>query len=100
MALQTQLVALSSQLTQLRLRTARFRPVALHLHSPDSHDWPKRASNAERNHPSRFLCEDGASAFADELRPHVHLAAITDHMKCGFASRVSRHVGNDEKCLE
>jgi hypothetical protein len=28
-----------ADLEPLRQRTARFRRVVLHLHSPDSHDW-------------------------------------------------------------
>src|SRR5262249_32495522 len=35
--------------------------------------------------------------FASELRPHLDVVAITDHMKCGFASRLSACVGKDEE---
>jgi energy-coupling factor transporter ATP-binding protein EcfA2 len=80
---------LASQLNSLRKRTARFRRVALHVHSPDSRDWPKKASDETRNHKKRFEGDDGHIAFAAELKQHFDLVAITDHMRCGFASRLS-----------
>ena len=37
--------------------------------------------------------------FAQELRPHLDFVAVTDHMKCGFSSRLSRHVGSNDEFM-
>ncbi|MEW8692661.1 MAG: TrlF family AAA-like ATPase [Candidatus Thiodiazotropha endolucinida] len=87
---------LMKELDELRLRTARFRRVALHLHSPDSHDWG-HGGNSEDNDRSRFYTEDGAAVFANELRKPLDMVAITDHMRCGFASQVSTETENDDR---
>ena len=85
------------ELENLRGRTARFRRVALHLHSPDSHDWGTGATDASRSERSRFSGDAGLDEYIAELRPHLDLVAITDHMKSGFASRCSQRVTpNDE----
>ncbi len=84
-------------LNSLRQRTARFRRVVLHLHSPDSHDWGRTATDTARNDPSRFKGESGIDAFIDELRPHLDCVAVTDHMKCTFATQLSaRTAGNSD----
>lgn len=85
---------LLKQLDELRKRTARFRRVALHLHSVDSHDWSTGKSDASRNAKSRFQGPQGLTAFADELKPHLDVVAVTDHMRCSFATELSRHVGS------
>ena len=87
---------LIKELDGLRSRTARFRQVALHLHSPDSHDWG-HGGNSEDNDRSRFYTEGGAKVFANEIRKHLDMVAITDHMRCGFASQVSTETKNDDK---
>lgn len=84
---------LLKQLDELRKRTARFRRVALHLHSVDSHDWGTGKSDASRNARARFQGLQGLTAFSEELRPHLDVVAVTDHMRCGFATDLSRHVG-------
>ncbi|MBI1902921.1 MAG: AAA family ATPase [Planctomycetia bacterium] len=86
---------LLDNVNNLRQRTARFRRVALHLHSPASHDWPRAGSDPAQNDRARFSGADGPSAFAAELQRHVDLAAITDHMRSEFASRVSESVRDD-----
>lgn len=88
---------LIKKLEVLRSRTARFRRVALHLHSPDSHDWGHGASDPGRNDRTRFYEENGALVFANELREYLDLVAITDHMRCGFASKVSAEAGDDDE---
>jgi hypothetical protein len=78
------------KLDELRKCTARFRRVALHLHSPDSHDWADQPCDKILNDRDMYLAENGEAKFIDVLKPHIDLTAITDHMKCGYASRVSR----------
>lgn len=80
--------ALLNELETLREQTARFRRVALHIHSPDSHDWG-RGGDAETNRRTRFDGAHGRKAFASALAPHLDLACISDHMKCGFATQLS-----------
>jgi len=84
---------LLKQLDERRKRTARFRRVALHLHSVDSHDWGTGKSDSAKNAKSRFQGPQGVAAFADELKSHLDLVAVTDHMRCGFATDLSQHVG-------
>lgn len=84
---------LMQQLDALRKRTARFRRIALHLHSTDSHDWGAGKSDAAKNARTRFEGPQGLIAFVDELKPHLDLVAVTDHMRFGFGSQLSRQVG-------
>jgi len=81
------------RLESLRLRTARFRRVALHLHSTDSRDWGRGAVDQAHNARDRFDGDAGARLFADELRPYLDLVCVTDHMRCGLATRLSSIVG-------
>jgi len=84
----------------LRQRTARFRRVALHIHSPDSHDWANGAPDAARNQRSRFDGDSGLAEFLSELKPHFDMAGITDHMRCSFATRLSSgYCTPDEFCV-
>ena len=87
---------LFNKLSELRRRTARFRRVALHLHSVDSRDWGSGSADKDRNSRSRFEGEPGLSAFAEELRPHLDLVAVTDHMRCSFATRLSKSLEGDK----
>ena len=75
-------------LTELRKRVARFRRVALHMHSPDSHDWNKTGDKI-CNDQGKLLAVGGETEFVDALKEHFDLVCITDHMKCSYASRVS-----------
>ena len=70
--------------------------MALHLHSVDSHDWGRGSADKDRNSPSRFEGESGLRAFADELRPQLDLVAVTDHMRCSFATRLSKSLEGDK----
>lgn len=79
---------LFAALDELRKRTARFRRVALHIHSPDSHDW-NRTGDKMLNARETLLAPSGEAKFIEELEKHFDLVAITDHMKCSYASRVS-----------
>nr|MBC8360094.1 AAA family ATPase [Candidatus Desulfatibia profunda] len=75
-------------LDELRKRTARFRRVALHIHSPDSHDW-NRTGDKTLNDRERLLAPSGEVEFINTLKKHFDLVVITDHMKCTYADRVS-----------
>lgn len=88
---------LIKKLDALRNRTACFRRVGLHLHSPDSHDWGHGARDPSRNDRSRFHAADGTVEFANELRPHLDMVAVTDHMRCSFASQLSAEVGDSDE---
>jgi len=79
---------LFATLEALRKRTARFRRVALHVHSPDSHDW-NRTGDKTLNDRENFLAPGGESEFINTLKKHLDLVVITDHMKCSYASRLS-----------
>lgn len=90
MATESQYERLMAELEELRERTARFRKVALHIHSPDSvGDWPKNGADKTLNDPSRLLGADGPREFASQLQKRLDFAAITDHMRSGYACRVS-----------
>jgi len=80
--------AMLSTLDDLRKHTARFRRVALHLHSPDSHDWGK-TGDATVNRRERFDGDSGLDEFSTELANHLDFVCVSDHMKCSFASRLS-----------
>jgi ABC-type cobalamin/Fe3+-siderophores transport system ATPase subunit len=80
--------SLLNDLDALRLHTARFRRVALHIHSPDSHDWGKHG-DAVLNRRERFNGDDGLDEYATELAKHLDFACISDHMRCSFASRLA-----------
>ena len=75
-------------LDELRKRTARFHRVALHLHSPESHDW-NRTGDKTLNDRKKFLASDGEIEFIKALKDNLDLIVVTDHMKCSYASRVS-----------
>jgi len=87
-----------ASLEPLRQRTARFRRVALHLHSPDSHhDWGSGASDKATNDPSRFAGDTGLDVFLGELRKSYDCVGVTDHMKCNFGTQLSsRTVGDHD----
>ena len=79
---------LFASLDELRKRTARFRRVALHVHSPDSHDW-NQTSDKTLNDREKLLAPGGEAEFINALKKHFDLVVITDHMKCSYASKVS-----------
>ncbi len=89
---------LLNELDGLRLRTARFRRVTLHLHSPDSKDWA-RNGDKERNRKDKFFADGGTSLFLDELRPYFDMVGVTDHMKCGYACKLSEATTGADDCV-
>ncbi len=90
---------LIDQLDALRGRTARFRRVAVHVHSPDSRDWGRGAADQARNDRSRFDGDSGLDEFAGELREHLDCVAVTDHMRSDFATRLSSRVGSNDESM-
>lgn len=88
---------LLEDISVLNQRTARFRKVALHVHSPDSRDWPRQPCDELKNDRNLYYATDGSIAFAEELSKHLNLVAVTDHMRCSYACHVSQnaHRSND-----
>jgi len=85
-------------LHELRKRTARFRRVALHLHSIDSHDWAEEpAADKELNSRAKYIGTEGQSNFASKLKKQLNLCAVTDHMKCGYATSLSKQTGKTDE---
>lgn len=89
---------LLSDLDTLRQQTARFRRVTLHLHSPDSKDWA-RNGDKELNCKDKFFTDNGVVLFLNELRPHFDMVGVTDHMKCGYACKLSRATAGADDCI-
>ena len=88
---------LIDELHELRKRTARFRRVALHLHSIDSHDWAKvKAADKELNSREKYNTEEGRLKFAGKLKEYLNFCAITDHMKCGYSAKLSQQIGKND----
>jgi ABC-type cobalamin/Fe3+-siderophores transport system ATPase subunit len=81
-----------SQLIDDILRgSARFVPIAFHIHSPDSPDWGQRShADANRNHRDRFSQDNGTKEFLDELAGGYRIVCVTDHMKSSFACELAR----------
>jgi len=78
---------LFATLDELRKRTARFHRVAIHTHSPESHDW-NRTGDKTLNDREKFLAPGGEAEFINALKKYFDLVVVTDHMKCSYASRV------------
>jgi len=70
-------------------RTSRFFRVALHAHSPKSHDFG-RTGDGDRNNREQLMTDAGTKQFLEELAKHLDLVAITDHMQCSYAVRLSK----------
>ena len=53
------------------------------------------------NNATRFSGDDGARAFLDELKSQFDVVAVTDHMKCGLATRLSQITSGqtDDFCI-
>jgi hypothetical protein len=83
--------ALFEKIDTQRERIAFFESVVFHAHSIESHDWAQRGNaNAERNDPATLGSEAGLEAFLDELARDYRVVCITDHMRCGYATRLAR----------
>lgn len=82
-------------LDSLRTRTARFRRLTIHLHSPDSHDWGKENSSG-LNDKSLLTGVLGQKTYASHLEPHFDLVAVTDHMKASYACSLSKQMAKSK----
>lgn len=83
--------SLFEAIEEQRTRIAFFEPVLFHAHSVDSHDWAKDAdASSARNEPAGFLTPEGLDAFLDELAVRYRVVCITDHMRCGYATRLAQ----------
>lgn len=81
----------SQQIDEILRTSARFVPIAFHIHSPDSHDWGQRVhADASRNSRSRFTPSNGINEFLDELSQEYRIACVTDHMKSTFACELAK----------
>lgn len=84
------LKSLLEEIQSLSAQAARFRRVILHLHSPESYDFATTPdSDPELNKKELYFDKDGEKLFLSHLDGSVDLIAITDHMKSGYALRVS-----------
>lgn len=72
-------------------RSARFRRVVLHTHSPDSHDFG-RGGDPILNDRQTLLGGGNETAFISHFHGKYDLVAITDHMKVGYACRLAEAV--------
>ena len=90
---------LIKQLENLRRRTARFRKVTLHLHSPDSWDWAKGSVDKSKNAREQFLTKEGEKLFLKYIQEHFDMVGITDHMKCGYSCRLSSITKSEDECV-
>jgi energy-coupling factor transporter ATP-binding protein EcfA2 len=86
---------LFDSIAEQRERIALFEPVVFHAHSIDSHDWAQReTADAHRNDAARLGTEAGVQEFLDELARQCSVVCITDHMRCGYATRLARAAMN------
>jgi DNA repair ATPase RecN len=76
-----------------RQATATFRPVALHVHSPSSYDYGRHLDG------KRSASKDDATFVAAINSSGLAIVAITDHMKCDFACRLSASIGKNSPCI-
>ena len=80
------------QLKSLGNRIARFRRVAIHCHTPLSHDWSRAKGDPLLNQRNQYLATEGERKFLDAIRSssnsELDVFIPTDHMKCAYAARL------------
>ncbi|MGB0097854.1 MAG: AAA family ATPase, partial [Solirubrobacteraceae bacterium] len=78
-------------IAEQRRSIALFEPVVFHAHSIDRYDWAQRPNaDPQRNDAARLRTEAGVQEFLDELASRYSVVAVTDHMRCGYATRLAR----------
>lgn len=82
---------LLNKFEELRKEIAIFRKVVLHSHSPDSHDYKPYDKSDKNIEEERFK--------EAIINSNFDMVAITDHMKCGFACRLSESTASSNKCV-
>jgi hypothetical protein len=80
---------LFDQIQQLSEQSARFRRVALHVHSPQSHDFAQGECDKKLNDKQQYLQENGEQVYLKHFLGRYDIVAITDHMRVGYACRVA-----------
>jgi ABC-type lipoprotein export system ATPase subunit len=70
------------KIDQLLEKSAKFRKVAFHVHSPISHDWT--GGNKET-----YLTKEGKESFLQELDKRFDLVVVVDHMRCSYGCELS-----------
>lgn len=78
-----------NQIEQLSENSARFRKVALHIHSPQSHDFGRGECDKKLNDKEQYLRENGEREYLKHFIGKFDIVAITDHMRIGFACRLA-----------
>jgi hypothetical protein len=81
---------LLNQLNCLTSKSARFRRVLLHTHSPASHDFGTRVCDPKLNERTQYLKPGGEITYINHLASKFDLVAITDHMKVEYACRLAQ----------
>ncbi len=85
------------EILSLRKRVALFRKVTLHAHSPESYDWHAGDISTA---PQREGWSQEESAFIIGVRNSgLDLLALTDHMKCCLACRISSELSMPTRIL-
>lgn len=88
--MKTEFDTLYSEIQQLSEKSARFRRVALHIHSPQSYDFGHGNCDKALNERSRYLVENGENEFLKHFVGKFDIIAITDHMRVGYACKLVR----------
>ena len=88
--------SLIDEIETIRSNVAIFRKVILHSHSTDSPDYGKsvksRGSKDKYINTEKEYCEN-------LLGSKLHMVAVTDHMKCGLACRLSESATSGGVCI-
>jgi ABC-type cobalamin/Fe3+-siderophores transport system ATPase subunit len=83
--------SLLDEIDAQRKRMSFFVPTLFHAHSIDSHDWAQRRNaDTQRNEATQLATDAGVEQFLDELAARYRIVAITDHMRCGYATRLAK----------
>jgi len=82
--------ALYNEIADQRKKIAFFEPAIFPAHAIDSHDWAQREeADARRDDAQRLATNAGVNEFLDEVAAHYRVVCITDHMRCGYATRLA-----------
>lgn len=82
---------LLSQFSRLTEKSARFRRVVLHVHSPDSYDFgDRKACDPALNERSQYRSEQGKRDYINHFVGRFDIVAVTDHMRAGYACELAR----------
>jgi PHP family Zn ribbon phosphoesterase len=88
--------SLIEEIEKLRRNVAVFRKVVLHSHSTESPDYGKSIKTTGSKEKYINTEEEYEKALG---KSKLHMVAITDHMKCGLACRISESKPSGEICI-